>query len=106
KKTRFLFHVKTELGLSNVQLENNRVEAYQPAQKYQAVISRAFASIADMARACRHLLAEDGQFLAMKGVYPQTELEEAAGLCQLMRSIRLQVPEEDGERHLLQLLPV
>lgn len=106
KKTRFLFHVKTELGLNNIQIENCRVEAHQPEQKYQAVISRAFASIADMTSACRHLLDDNGLYLAMKGVYPQSELQEAADLCRLVQSIRLQVPEEDGERHLLQLAPV
>lgn len=106
KKTRFIFHVKTLLGLDNIQVENTRVESHRPAEPYQAVISRAFASIADMARGCRHLLADEGVFLAMKGLYPEGELGEAESLCRLQQSIKLQVPEADAERHLLVLRPI
>ncbi len=105
KKTRFIFHVKTQLGLDNIQVENCRVESHCPAQPYAAVISRAFASIADMVRGCRHLLDQDGVFMAMKGVYPAAELEEAETLCRLESAIQLQVPGEAGERHLLFLRP-
>ena len=103
KKTRFLFHVKTRLGLSNVQIENTRVEAYVPTALYGAVISRAFASIADMVTNCRHLLAGDGEFLAMKGVYPAAELADAANFCQEIACASLKVPGETGERCLLRL---
>lgn len=105
KKTRFLFHVKNQLHLANVQIENRRVEAFQPAQKFQAVISRAFASLADMVSGCAHLLADDGVFMAMKGIYPAEELAQLADLCQLLASHPLQVPGEEGARHLLVLAP-
>lgn len=106
KKTRFIFHVKTLLQLDNVRVENCRVEQHQPDELYQVVISRAFASLADMTSSCRHLLGEGGVFYAMKGVYPEAELEQAEALCQLQTGIRLQVPGEVGERHLLVLRPV
>lgn len=105
KKTRFLFHVKTLLGLTNVSVENRRVEEFQPAQKFDLVISRAFASLQDMTDGCAHLLAEQGLFVAMKGLFPQDELAPIADKIGLIDSIKLQVAETDGERHLLVLQP-
>ncbi|GGY84248.1 ribosomal RNA small subunit methyltransferase G [Cellvibrio zantedeschiae] len=103
KKTRFLFHVKTLLKLENVSVENRRVEEFQPAQKFNAVISRAFASLQDMTEGCVHLLENEGVFLAMKGMYPQDELTPIAEKIELLESIKLDVAETDGERHLLVL---
>ncbi len=103
KKTRFLFHVKTILKLENVSVENRRVEEFQPAKKFNAVISRAFASLQDMTEGCTHLLENDGIFLAMKGVYPHDELTPIAEKIELLESIKLDVAETDGERHLLVL---
>lgn len=105
KKTRFLFHVKTLLGLNNVSVKNLRVEEFQPAQKFDLVISRAFASLQDMTEGCVHLLAEQGLFVAMKGLFPQDELAPIADKIELIDSIKLQVAETDGERHLLVLQP-
>lgn len=103
KKTRFLFHVKTLLQLANVSVENRRVEEFQPAQQFNAVISRAFASLQDMTEGCTHLLAQDGVFLAMKGIYPQDEVHAIANKISVLESIKLNVAETDGERHLLVL---
>lgn len=105
KKTRFLFHVKTLLGLSNVSVENRRVEEFKPEQKFDVVISRAFASLQDMTDGCTHLLAEKGVFLAMKGLFPQDELAPIADKIALIESVKLLVAETDGERHLLVLQP-
>ncbi len=105
KKTRFLFHVKTLLGLTNVRVENRRVEEFQPEQKFNAVISRAFASLQDMTEGCAHLLEDGGIFLAMKGLFPQDELAPIADKIDLIESVKLLVAETDGERHLLILQP-
>lgn len=105
KKTRFLFHVKTLLGLTNVKVENRRVEEFQPEQKFNAVVSRAFASLQDMTEGCAHLLEEGGIFLAMKGLFPQDELAPIADKIELIESVKLLVAETDGERHLLILQP-
>ncbi|MEN0037373.1 MAG: 16S rRNA (guanine(527)-N(7))-methyltransferase RsmG [Cellvibrio sp.] len=105
KKTRFLFHVKTLLGLTNVTVENRRVEEFQPEQKFDAVISRAFASLQDMTDGCAHMLAPGGIFLAMKGIFPQDELAPIAEKIKLLESVKLLVAETDGERHLLVLRP-
>jgi 16S rRNA (guanine527-N7)-methyltransferase len=105
KKTRFLFHVKTLLGLTNVRVENRRVEEFQPEQKFNAVVSRAFASLQDMTEGCAHLLEDGGIFLAMKGLFPQDELAPIADKIDLIESVKLLVAETDGERHLLILQP-
>lgn len=105
KKTRFLFHVKTLLGLTNVTVENRRVEEFQPEQKFNAVISRAFASLQDMTEGCIHMLEDAGIFLAMKGIYPQEELAPIADKIELIESVKLLVAETDGERHLIILQP-
>lgn len=103
KKTRFLFHVKTLLQLTNVTVENRRVEQFQPEQKFNAVISRAFASLQDMTEGCAHLLEQQGIYLAMKGLFPQDELTAIADTTVLTDTIKLNVAATDGERHLLVL---
>lgn len=106
KKTRFLFHIKTFLKLENINIENRRVEEYQPGKIFQVVISRAFASLQDMTDGCAHLVASDGVFMAMKGLYPDNELQSLVGKASLEASYRLNVPDSEGERHLLILRPL
>ena len=106
KKTRFLFQAKTALGLGNVTIVNDRVEAYHPPQPFDMIVSRAFASLADMTGWCQHLRAADGCFLAMKGQFPQQEIEDLHGQFEVTETIELQVPGVDGQRHLLRLVPV
>ncbi len=106
KKTRFLHQVKTQLGLTNVHIINARCEGYKPEQLYDGVISRAFASLADFTRVCRHLLSADGCLWAMKGQYPAEELRAVEGTYQLLAHHALQVPGLAEERCLLQLKPL
>ena len=101
KKTRFLFQARCDLGLTNVQEINSRVELHKPEVGYDAVLSRAFTSVADMVVKCCHLLSSDGVFLAMKGKFPQSELSEVGKDYKVEASHPLQVPGIDGERHLI-----
>ena len=103
KKTRFLFQVKTGLGLANMTVHQARVEHFRPAAPFDVVLSRAFASLADMVQGCRHLLSPGGRFLAMKGAFPQEELAALDGRFELLASHRLAVPGLEEERHLLEL---
>jgi 16S rRNA (guanine527-N7)-methyltransferase len=101
KKTRFLFQVKTALGLDNMMVHQARVEDYRVTTPYDAVLSRAFASLQDMVQACRHLLAPGGSFLAMKGALPAGELD-ALGEDYPQRAVfPLHVPGLDEQRHLV-----
>ncbi|MBB3169826.1 16S rRNA (guanine(527)-N(7))-methyltransferase RsmG [Simiduia aestuariiviva] len=103
KKTRFLFQVKTQLQLANVQVENRRVESFSPTELYDGVISRAFASLKDMVDGCHSLIANDGRFWALKGVYPESELSDLTKHYNVESCHPLDVPGCDGERHLLEL---
>jgi len=105
KKTRFLFQAKTALGLTNVTIVNDRVEAYNPEQPFDMIVSRAFASLADMTGWCHHLRAENGCFLAMKGQYPQQEIDDLQGQFVVEATTELQIPGVEGQRHLLRLVP-
>lgn len=103
KKTRFLFQVISQLGLTNAQQVHRRVETYTPQAKFDRVISRAFSSIPDMLSQCQHLLAEDGTFLAMKGKNPETELSKMAKAYNVTELVELKVPQIVGERHLVSI---
>jgi 16S rRNA (guanine527-N7)-methyltransferase len=99
KKAIFMRQVKGELGLTNLQVVHARVEAFKPAEKFEAVISRAFSEIVLFVKLTKHLLADNGQWFAMKGVAPQAEL---VGLdIKLVKLIKLQVAGTDAERHLV-----
>ena len=102
KKTRFLFQVKTALRLDNMTVHQARVESFNEGP-FDAVLSRAFASLADMVNGCRHLLAPGGHFIAMKGAYPETELAAVADRCQLQAVHPLEVPGLGEERHLVDM---
>jgi 16S rRNA (guanine527-N7)-methyltransferase len=103
KKTRFLFQVKTALGLDNMAVHQARVEAFQHAPAFDTVLSRAFASLEDMVSSCRHLLASGGHFLAMKGAFPDGELAAVAHQCQVEAIHALVVPGMDEQRHLVDM---
>lgn len=100
KKTRFQQQVKMELGLDNLQIIHGRVEACTTGP-FDQIVSRAFASLTDMLDWTGHLCAEQGVFLAMKGLYPEAELEQLPPGYRLQTSHRLQLPDTEGERHLL-----
>lgn len=101
KKSSFLLQAKIELALTHLSVHNTRVESYQPAVPYPAVISRAFSSLVDFVTLTAHLVAPDGLWLAMKGVYPQDELDALPQGFALRDAHRLTVPGVEAERHLL-----
>lgn len=103
KRIRFIRQVIHELGIKNVTPVQSRVEEFQPEQGFDAVLSRAFASMNDMVSWCRHLPAEHGCFLALKGQFNQQEVAELPEWCSVTEVKSLQVPELDGERHLVVL---
>ncbi|MGB1090947.1 MAG: 16S rRNA (guanine(527)-N(7))-methyltransferase RsmG [Oceanobacter sp.] len=103
KKTRFLFQVVTSLGLKNVTIVNDRVEAFRPDSPFDTITSRAFASLLDMVNWCHHLLSAEGEFLAMKGQYPKQEIDDLPPGFKVLNSTPLFVPGVDGDRHLLRI---
>lgn len=101
KKTRFLTQVKMELSVDNATVANERVEQHAMAGQYDHVISRAFASLQDMINWTLPLPKEDGNFLAMKGVYPDQEIKELPSSVIVDTVHNLTVPHVDAERHLV-----
>ena len=101
KKTRFLNQCVLELGLDNVQVIHGRAEDCQPEQPFSQISSRAFTALDNLVNWCGQLLATDGQFLAMKGQYPDDEVSALPAGWQVESSHSLKVPGADGERHLL-----
>ncbi len=104
KKTRFVQHAVSRLGLTNVKVEKTRIENYLPDQLFDVVISRAFASLQDFVAGCAHILSPGGQLIAMKGRYPEDEvatLAEKRPDWRLTESQKVEVPELIGERHIL-----
>ena len=105
KKTIFMRQVKGELGLANLTVVHARVENYQQTEKFEAIISRAFSDIALFIKLTQHLLAKNGQWLAMKGQVPHEELAAMAIKVNQPISIKNIVPLKvaglDAERHLL-----
>ena len=101
KKTRFLFQVRTELGLDNVIEINKRAEAFQPDERYDTVLSRAFSSLSDMLNTCQNLITPQGCFMAMKGRLLESELRDISDRYNIAVVSRLDVPDVEGERHLV-----
>lgn len=106
KRIRFIRNAIRELGLTNVEPVLSRVEEYQPEQKFDGVLSRAFASLQDMAEWCQHLPSEKGIFYALKGQYQEDEVKMLNDNFQIIDVIKLTVPGLVGERHLICLKSV
>lgn len=100
KKGRFRIQAAIELGLGNVEVVTARAEEYHPEPKFEQVLSRAFATIADMLAVAGHLAAPGGRFLAMKGLYPHEELAQMPAEYRLETVHTLEVPCLGAERHL------
>ena len=103
KRISFIRNAVRELGLTNIEPILSRVEEYQPEQKFDGVLSRAFASLKDMTDWCHHLPKENGYFYALKGIYHEDEVQELDKKFEVKDVITLNVPELVGERHLIVL---
>ena len=103
KKIRFITQAMLELRLSNLTALHHRAENYHPTMRYDGIIARAFATVADFVTATAHLIAPGGVWLAMKGVYPTVELGSLPPVCAQTEVIPLYVPGLEAERHLVVL---
>jgi 16S rRNA (guanine527-N7)-methyltransferase len=101
KKTRFLTQCVLELGLNNLQIIHGRAESCDPAIRYRQISSRAFTALDNLVAWCGHLLADEGEFLAMKGQFPDDEVAALPAGWQVKSRYPLSVPGSDGDRHLL-----
>ena len=105
KKTRFLTQVKITLGLDNVEVVNQRVEAYSPIRDdhriyFDAVVARAYASSTEILQNTAHLHKPETRILIMQG-----KLDESIDVPAyvLKQSYTLNIYGLDAERHLLEI---
>lgn len=101
KKTRFLQQAVIEFALKNVEVVCSRVELFKPTQAFDVIISRAYSELHKFYQQTQGFCAPQGQLIAMKGVYPEQELQgfEADGIAWETRV--LDVPFLNAERHLI-----
>jgi 16S rRNA (guanine527-N7)-methyltransferase len=101
KKAAFLRQVVADLQLKNATVTCERVEAWHGGEKFDCIISRAFAEIAEFIALTRHLLASGGIFAAMKGVHPFEEIERLPPDFRVRQVHAFAVPGLEAERHLV-----
>ncbi len=101
KKAAFLRQAVADLQLKNATVVCERVEAWHAAEKFDFIISRAFAEIAQFIALTKHLLAPRGTFAAMKGVYPFEEIERLPPDFRVRQVHAFAVPGLESERHLV-----
>ncbi|MGD2137991.1 MAG: 16S rRNA (guanine(527)-N(7))-methyltransferase RsmG [Gammaproteobacteria bacterium] len=101
KKLRFVQQTLGILELENVTLENTRVEDYRPETLFDTITCRAYSDLPDFYRHAAGLCNPDARLLAMKGVYPMTEIECLEDREVIDEVIALKVPGLDAERHLV-----
>jgi len=102
KKVAFMQQAIIELGLRNSEALHVRVEDLKSEVPFGQIVSRAFSDLSEFVRLSGHLLAQGGEWLAMKGLYPNEELAQLKG-ARLKADIKLNVPELGADRHLIVL---
>ena len=101
KKIRFIRHVGRTLKLANIRPLQQRVEEFSESTVFANITSRAFASLKGFVEAVRPCADESTRLLAMKGAYPDRELEELPGWINVQSIEKLTVPYLHAERHLV-----
>ena len=101
KKTRFVHHATAQLKLPNVRVIHGRVEHHQHAGGYNAIISRAFSSLAKLIECTAHLGNSSSRIFALKGRYSEQELLAIPAGYGIDRRIPLRIPGIETERSLI-----
>ena len=104
KKLRFVTHAVRTLQLTNVVVQQARIETLAPNIPYDTVMARAFATLADLVAGCHGLCGPQTRIVAFKGQYPKQELAELPHGWRLERARAVHIPQLDAERHLLILV--
>jgi 16S rRNA (guanine527-N7)-methyltransferase len=104
KKIRFVSHAVRTLGLMNVEPLQTRVEALRPERPFDTVVARAFAALPELLETVAPLCGSDTRVLAMKGKWPQDELDALPSRWRLAESHTLTVPGLAEDRCLIVLM--
>ena len=103
KKAAFIRQVAAELQLANLHAAPARVEALN--ERFDLVISRAFATLADFTRLSVDRLAPGAVWAAMKAKRPQDEIEEVPQTVDVFHVEHITVPGLAAERCLVWMRP-
>jgi len=102
KKVRFVRQATLELGLTNVEPVQSRIETYRPGRKFSTIVSRAVAAEFVLPVLTADLCDRPGRLLLMKGRADEASDETAwAALKPIVH--RLTIPFLDAPRHLIEL---
>jgi len=101
KKTRFLTQVISELGLDNIEVVHSRSEDFQPSKCFDSIVARALSTLESFINTTQHLICPQGVFIAMKGKYPEMELNAMPRHYKVLNATRLEVNGLTAERHVI-----
>ena len=102
KKAAFITQAAATVGARNVAALHARVEQISK-RKFDVLASRAFASLAEFVARTRHLLSDNGEWMAMKGRAPSDEI---AALTNVAADVEpLVVPDLAAERCVVWMRP-
>ncbi|MCI7773036.1 MAG: 16S rRNA (guanine(527)-N(7))-methyltransferase RsmG [Succinivibrio sp.] len=98
KKLSFVRTAMVSLNLKNVQIINDRCENIEIENKFDCIVSRAFAPLCKIVEWCKNLISDNGIFIAMKANLDEKEISEIPSNAQLVENIELHVPTLDAKR--------
>lgn len=101
KKAQFQMFVANKLNLKNFDVLNERVENFEPKEKFPMITARAFSTLDDLVEGSLNCIAPKGRWLAMKGVMPDDELKVLKKKNYKFESYSLKVPSLDAQRNLV-----
>lgn len=104
KKIRFVSHAVRTLGLMNVEPLQARAETLRPERPFDTVLARAFAPLPELLEVVTPLCGSETRVLAMKGKWPQGELDALPRTWRLAESHTLTVPGLAEARCLIVLM--
>jgi 16S rRNA (guanine527-N7)-methyltransferase len=104
KKIRFVSHAVRTLGLVNVEPLQTRVETLRPERPFDTVVARAFAALPELLETVAPLCSSDTRVLAMKGKWPQDELDALPPRWRVADTHTLTVPGLAEDRCLIVLM--
>jgi 16S rRNA (guanine527-N7)-methyltransferase len=104
KKIRFVSHAVRTLGLMNVEPLQARAETLRPERPFDTVLARALAPLPELLQAVAPLCGSETQVLAMKGKWPQGELDAVPRSWRVAETHTLTVPGLAQARCLIVLM--
>lgn len=103
KKIRFVEHAAQLLGLANVTALHARVETLRAGAPFHTVVARAFAPLPRLVRQVAPLCGPDTRVLAMKGRWPEAEIDSLPHGWRVTASREIAVPGLDAARCVISL---